>query len=272
MARRFNGINQTITYGHIPAFNGRGTLGVGFWFKPLASTAPNDFYAAIISQENNSASTGFHIGMGESNIRNLTSWFRDNDVNESACDSGTNVFDPDVFQHVYMIYDGSQGFTNTFFDDRIKTWKNGVQINPPAFYGFNDIPPNMGTISDIFRLGHSLAYGAGWWPGELAEIGIWLDNSQARIAGLAAGQAPSFFQPNLHVYIPLLQAGGAEDVKGNAGTPTIIGATAVPHPAGITYPGGSPTNQKFFFWETEKSDAEWLATGNDTPGGTITRV
>ena len=197
------------------------------------------YYPRILSQESTDLANGWTVSQQETGVSTLNPTFRNGSALQDSLDTGS-PFVANVWQRVYVRFDGTKGNGGSFYSDRIAVWRNGVQVNPPGFYGGGNIPSSIGATTAAFRLCNASATAGAFWKGELAEIGIWLDGDSTRIAGLAKGQAPSFFPTNLHVYLPLKAGDGARDETGNAGTPTITGTTEVAHPTGITYPASAP--------------------------------
>lgn len=223
-AREFNGRSDRIVYRNIPEFHGRATLMIAFVYMPLDYN-DGGWYPRIISQENSAGSSGFAITMGEKNPENQTNSFRNGDANQSACDTGHTHFTLSQYHHVVVKWDGNAPHYNEHEDHRIKTWKNGVQINPPGFYGSNTMPKTLGSVSDPFCLGNGGGAAGSWWHGRLAKyVAIWLDGDESRIAGLASGKLPSAFPSNLWVDIDISTG---VDRMGHAGPPNIIGTTLV---------------------------------------------
>lgn len=244
-ARAFDGNDDRIVYTHIAAFDGRSTLTVSFWYRPFADGI-NAFDGGIVEQYDASGDHGWHIAKADANPLAIHAGWRDGDPAHSILFSGS-VFTQDVWQHVYVLFDATLAAGDSVNDNRVQTWKNGVHQNPPGSYGAATMPATFGTSTDAFRIGNRWIYDT-YFTGEIAEIGIWLDNDTSRVSGLAAGAAPSNYQTNLYVYIPLISGDGAVDVKGNAGSPTITGTTEVSHPPGITYPGGGGGGTKHNMW------------------------
>lgn len=226
MARRFNGTSDKIVYSHIAAWDGRSSLSVSIWVSPNAFGGA-DWYPRVIGQEDSGTANGWGIGH-EENLPDFPFFFVRNADTFPALLAG-NQWDIGTYKHTYMMFDGSQGTAA----DRVKVWLDG---SPLTLTPVGTNPATIGTTTAAFQLGTTPGNATGFFAGDLAEIGIWHDADDSRIADLAAGNAPSFFQTNLHVYLPLLESGDAEDVKGNAGSATVTGTTAVAHPAGITYP------------------------------------
>jgi len=237
MAFRFNGqtSGDAVAYSHIAALDGIAQFTWSAWIKNGSDTANFYGYALGQSDDSNDGFTWQRVSNDPATV--LTVLRNTNPSHWQDAVSGGNLPSPwtDTWHSIVGVFDGTQGTAanryKVYIDGALHTWAAGD----------NTFPTTLGTCTDVFVLGFR-AGGAldSHWPGDLAEIGIWTDVADAtRIADLAAGKAPSFYQTNLLVYIPLIS--DAVDVKGNAGTPTVTGTSIVDHPSGITYPATTET-------------------------------
>lgn len=227
MAREFNGTSDKIVYGNISGFNGRATLTISMWIYPLTGGSAYGYVLDALG-----------AASGEGNIHGWA--FLNNAADETApyfafrngsdvpeFIAGTGSLTASTWQHLYIRYNGGLAA-----DQRLRFWVGGSLDSDEDLSGSS--VTTIGTTDAAFQLG--VGETTQFWNGRMAEIGIWLDADETRIADMAAGKAPSFYETNLHVYIPLISGDGAVDVRGNAGSPTITGTSEVAHPGGITYP------------------------------------
>ena len=227
MAREFDGVDDRIVYSHVSAFDNRGSLAISTWYYPMSYGGSP--YPKAIEQENASLD-GWSVATRDNLVDAINTGFRTN-ADPVPTFNTSQVFTADTWHHLYVVYDGSQGVNA----DRVRVWDDGVAVGGTHI---GTHPTSMDANAAAFQLGNSPETAAAFWHGRLAEIGIWLDADTSRIANLVAGQAPSFFPTNLHVYLDLAAGrGDTADNQGNAGAPTITGTTLVAHPPGITYPG-----------------------------------
>lgn len=219
MARQFDPtVSSSIGYPHVSAFDARETLAVWAWV--YVESGAND-WATILGQFASSQGFAWQIESGAEDAIFLP--YRNGGGNALQGGLGSMALG---WNGVYVTFDGGRAEV-----DRVKLWVGGV-FNTAIASGN---PTTIGTNAAQLKYGVRDEEGL-YWKGRLAEPAFWLDADESRLASLAAGYTPDWFQTNLHVHTPLRVGDGAIDLKGNAGTPTISNASEVAHPPGLIYP------------------------------------
>lgn len=218
MARQFDpAVNGNISYPHVSAFDARPTLATFAWvYNEPGSTD----WATILGQLASNQGFAWQIEAGAEDAIFLP--YRNGSGNALQGGLGSMAAG---WNAVYVTFDGSRAEVN-----RVKLWVGGV-FNTATAAGN---PTTIGTNTEELKYGVRDEEGL-YWKGRLAEVAWWLDADETRIAGLAAKNAPSFYDP--YIYTPLKEDDGAEDVMGILGSPTISNAPTVAHPPDIIYPG-----------------------------------
>ncbi|MGH8019021.1 MAG: PKD domain-containing protein [Opitutaceae bacterium] len=217
-ALSFDGVDDSVPWGDIEAFDGLSKLTVSLWlYMPSSApdwsgvisdigeaSGPGDTHGWVIERNGNSAE--LMIGMrNDSGIAGFLGW------------------EMDEWHHLVITYDGTAA---SGWNNRVKRYIDGIPVLWVSYFG--SVPGSLGLNDQPLRFGKGGPYGAC----SLAEVVVWAGAvlSASEVADLyAAGGVPTTLvtQPSLYAHIAddtIIDAIGLR-------TPTIEGApTFVAHP------------------------------------------
>lgn len=227
MSYSFAGSGDQISYGHISGFDAQTKATFSYWIKSADALSG---YAGIISQI--ASPNGFAI---DTNTERLGMELAACDgVSASMSTSSAKVLTADVWNHVYVVYDGTQAEA-----DRWDVWVNGSAVGLAATSARSSFGTTAGGVN--FLLGYN-AYA--YFVGKLAEVAIWIGEAVTDagvISGLynsGSGALASAVRSSGLDFYARLKA-NANDSAGSL-TGTVTGATldGSDHPVAD---GGAPT-------------------------------
>ena len=221
MARRFDGVDDLITFGSGASIDNFTTITYSIWFYLDAFTTAAGMRPCGKRKSINAK------GVTAAND-NCIEFFAPFTGDDGSWDSPNNSVSTGVWTHVGLTYDGA------------------LTTNDPIIYlggtsqTISETVTPTGTLeldeASDFVVGNNATPGVRPWDGALAEVGYWNRIlTAAEIGILADAYSPLFIPNGLELYSPLIGNNSPESNPMGSGTGTITGATKDSHPR-IIYP------------------------------------
>lgn len=221
-ALNFDGTNDIVDLGNLSALNGASKFTIELWAYQSSVQGDKVYYMKKGADNNNRI--GLQNVIGRPNDLYL---FVSNGSTQYAESTGGTLIQPNVWNHIAMVYDGS-GASNT---DKLKLFVNG---NPITLTYSGTLPSVSSSNSNSFILGAQTDYSPSFFNGTQDEIRIWSTaRTQAQIQN-SYNQSLTGNESGLVAYYPFNHgvAGGTNtgltsliDVAGTAENGTLSGFT-----------------------------------------------
>lgn len=226
MSRLFDGTNDRLDRANF--WNATGAFTLSFWVYRTKTTANLYYFVTHNSGDAVVGGQGFIVWDGAyTNAIELRVY---RSTTDTIRISASGSIPANTWVQVVVTYDGNTSAAGAI------VYINGSASSLTSTNGSGSQTAAVGSHSIAGRIfDNNRNFG-----GRIAEFGLWpgvvLDSTT--IAGLAAGNAPSFYPTNLGLYLPLVSDDGDDSGNGRDFT-AVNGPTFDTHPPGIVYPGGS---------------------------------
>lgn len=221
MARKFDGIDDKISFGNIANLQNQPALTLSAWVYPTALV--ND---AVIVGHDDVSNNRWIMQLGEAGLSGTDDALipMSDGTGNNYGYTTSNILAINTWGHWVARYDGSAADNST----RLQFYFNGI-AKTLTYNG--TIPTTVATTATVVTAGAGKG-GATPFTGGIAMVGLWnLALSTNEISALALGAPPWMFRrSNLQLYAPLYGVASPEpDLSGNVNNGTVTGAVLADH-------------------------------------------